>query len=86
MDVASATRRWSRCASGSTQILYVDYLSYHRIDGDWLITSKAFHVEGPVAFGPVDGPRAELFHVRTWGGSRSACVGGDWIQLGGSSP
>ena len=26
-------------------ILYVDYLSYHRVDGDWLITAKAFHVE-----------------------------------------
>jgi hypothetical protein len=26
-------------------IVFVDYLTYHRIAGDWLITSKAFHVE-----------------------------------------
>ena len=26
-------------------VVFVDYLIYHRIDGDWLITSKAYHVE-----------------------------------------
>lgn len=26
------------------QICFIDYLIFHRIDGDWLITSKAFHV------------------------------------------
>jgi hypothetical protein len=26
-------------------ILYLDYLSYHCIDGAWLITAKSFHVE-----------------------------------------
>ena len=24
---------------------YLDHLSYHRIDGTWLITAKSFHVE-----------------------------------------
>jgi Putative lumazine-binding len=24
---------------------YIDYLSYHRIDGTWLITAKSFHLE-----------------------------------------
>ena len=23
--------------------VYVDYLTYHRIDGDWLVTAKGFH-------------------------------------------
>jgi hypothetical protein len=26
-------------------IVYVDYLSFHHVDGDWRVTSKAFHVE-----------------------------------------
>ncbi|MGE0337087.1 MAG: nuclear transport factor 2 family protein [Gammaproteobacteria bacterium] len=24
---------------------FVDYLSYHKIDGTWLVTSKAYHRE-----------------------------------------
>ncbi|MBO0764529.1 MAG: nuclear transport factor 2 family protein [Hyphomicrobiaceae bacterium] len=34
-------------------ILYVDHLTYHRIDGAWRITAKSFHIErrfeGPAA-------------------------------------
>ena len=26
------------------QICFVDHLTFHRIDGDWLIASKAFHI------------------------------------------
>jgi hypothetical protein len=26
-------------------IVYIDYLTYHRVDGAWLITSKGFHIE-----------------------------------------
>lgn len=26
------------------QTCFIDYLIFHRIDGDWLITSKAFHI------------------------------------------
>jgi hypothetical protein len=26
-------------------IQYLDYLSYHFIDGAWLITAKSFHIE-----------------------------------------
>jgi hypothetical protein len=34
-------------------IVYVDYLIYHLADGEWLVSSKAFHVESnsPVAQG-----------------------------------
>jgi hypothetical protein len=26
--------------------MYVDYLSFHRIDNAWLITAKSFHIDG----------------------------------------
>jgi hypothetical protein len=26
------------------QICFIDYLIFHRIDDDWLVTSKAFHI------------------------------------------
>jgi hypothetical protein len=26
-------------------VQYLDYLSYHCIDGAWLITAKSFHIE-----------------------------------------
>jgi putative lumazine-binding protein len=45
MDVASSSQALVKVRVRINAILYVDYLSYHRIDGDWLITSKAFHVE-----------------------------------------
>jgi len=30
-------------------VVFVDHLLYHRTDGDWLITSKAFHVERKIS-------------------------------------
>ena len=45
MDVASHNQALVKVRVRINAVLYVDYLSYHRVDGDWLITSKAFHVE-----------------------------------------
>jgi len=45
MDVASPNQAMVKVRVRIKAIVYVDYLSYHRVDGDWLITSKAFHVE-----------------------------------------
>ena len=45
MDVASPNQALVKVRVRINAILYIDYLSYHRVDGDWLITSKAFHVE-----------------------------------------
>ncbi|MGZ3338964.1 MAG: nuclear transport factor 2 family protein [Reyranella sp.] len=45
MDVASDSQALVKVRVRINAILYVDYLSYHRVDGDWLITAKAFHVE-----------------------------------------
>jgi hypothetical protein len=30
-------------------LVYVDYLSYHRVDGEWLVSAKAFQVESNLA-------------------------------------
>ena len=45
MDIASRDQALVKVRVRINAIVYVDYLSYHRIDADWLITSKAFHVE-----------------------------------------
>ena len=45
IDVASSTQAIVKVRVRADTILYLDYLSYHRIDGKWLITAKSFHVD-----------------------------------------
>ena len=45
VDFASATQALVKVRVRWNTAVYVDYLTYHRIDGDWLITSKGFHIE-----------------------------------------
>ena len=45
VDFASATQALVKVRVRVDTIVYVDYLSYHFLDGDWLISAKAFHVE-----------------------------------------
>jgi hypothetical protein len=45
LDFASATQAIVKVRVRINTIVFVDYLTYHRIDGEWLITSKAYHVE-----------------------------------------
>ena len=45
VDFASPTQALAKVRVRIDAIVYVDYLGYHRVDGDWRITSKAFHVE-----------------------------------------
>jgi hypothetical protein len=45
MDFASPTQAVVKVRVRINTIVFVDYLTYHRIDGDWLITGKAYHVE-----------------------------------------
>src|SRR5689334_16128411 len=33
------------------ETLYVDYLSFHRLDGAWRVTAKSFHIERRFASG-----------------------------------
>jgi putative lumazine-binding protein len=45
LDFASATQALVKVRVRINAIVFVDYLTYHRIDSEWMITSKAFHVE-----------------------------------------
>jgi hypothetical protein len=45
IDVASDTQALVKVRVRVNTILFVDYLTYHRIDGAWLITAKGYQVE-----------------------------------------
>jgi hypothetical protein len=45
VDFASATQALVKVRVRWNTAVYVDYLTYHRIGGDWFITSKGFHIE-----------------------------------------
>ena len=45
LDFASPTQAVVKVRVRIDALLYLDYLSYHRIDDTWLITAKSFHVE-----------------------------------------
>ena len=45
MDVASDSQALVKVRVRISSMMFVDYLTWHRIDGKWLITSKGFHVE-----------------------------------------
>jgi hypothetical protein len=49
MDFASDSQALVKVRVRINTIVYVDYLTYHRIDGTWLITSKGFHIERKLA-------------------------------------
>ena len=45
LDTASSTQAMAKVRVRINDIVFIDYLSYHKIDGVWLITSKAYHRE-----------------------------------------
>ena len=45
IDVAAATQAFVKLRVRITSMVFVDYLTWHLIDGRWLITSKGFHLE-----------------------------------------
>ena len=45
VDFASPTQALVKVRVRIDTLLYLDYLSYHRIDDAWLITAKSFHIE-----------------------------------------
>jgi hypothetical protein len=45
LDAASATQALAKVRVRINDMVFVDYLSYHKVGGDWLITSKAYHLE-----------------------------------------
>jgi hypothetical protein len=49
MDFASDAQALVKVRVRIAATVYVDYLTYHRIDGTWLITAKGFHIERQIA-------------------------------------
>jgi hypothetical protein len=45
MDFASPTQALVKVRVRIGRFVFVDFLTYHRIGGEWLITSKGFHLE-----------------------------------------
>jgi hypothetical protein len=45
IDFASSTQALAKVRVRINRVVFVDYLTYHLIDGEWLITSKGYHVE-----------------------------------------
>ena len=45
VDFASTTQALVKVRVRLSAMVFVDHLTWHRIDGRWLITSKGFHVE-----------------------------------------
>lgn len=49
VDFASTEQALVKVRVRINTVMFIDYLTYHRIEGDWLITSKAFHVERQIS-------------------------------------
>jgi hypothetical protein len=45
LDFTSPNQALAKVRVRINTIVYVDYLIYHLADGEWLVSSKAFHVE-----------------------------------------
>ena len=45
LDFPSPTQALAKVRVRIHDMVFVDYLSYHKVDGRWLITSKAYHRE-----------------------------------------
>jgi Putative lumazine-binding len=45
LDFASPTQALAKVRVRINEMVFVDYLSYHRLGEQWLITSKAYHRE-----------------------------------------
>jgi len=45
MDFVSSTMAFTKVRVRIVTMVFLDYLTWHYIDGKWLITSKGFHVE-----------------------------------------
>ena len=45
LDLASPTQAFTKVRLRITTMVFVDYLTWHFVDGRWLITSKGFHLE-----------------------------------------
>jgi hypothetical protein len=51
VDFASPTQALVKVRVRINAMVFVDYLTYHQIDGEWLITSKGYHLESSEPLG-----------------------------------
>ena len=49
IDLASSSQALVKVRVRIDAILYADYLCFHLIDGEWLVTAKSFHIESRFA-------------------------------------
>jgi hypothetical protein len=49
LDITSPTQALVKVRVRISALVYVDYLSYHRVGGEWLVSAKAFQVESNLA-------------------------------------
>jgi len=54
VDFASDDQALTKVRVRTAAAVFIDYLTWHHIDGDWRVTSKGFHVErlDPLAASP----------------------------------
>jgi len=45
LDFTSAEQALVKVRVRIDQVLYLDYLAFHRLDGAWRLTAKSFHIE-----------------------------------------
>jgi hypothetical protein len=45
VDFASSTQAFAKVRVRMNTVVFLDYLTFHQIEGEWMITSKAYHVE-----------------------------------------
>lgn len=49
VDLASGTQAMTKVRVRINATVFVDYLTWHRVDGRWLVTAKGFHLERTLA-------------------------------------
>jgi Putative lumazine-binding len=49
LDFTSPDQALAKVRVRINAVVYVDYLSYHRVNGEWLVSAKAFHIESNAA-------------------------------------
>ena len=49
VDLASPEQALVKVRVRIDRLLYLDYLSFHRVDGAWRLTAKSFHIERRLA-------------------------------------
>jgi hypothetical protein len=49
VDFASSTQAFAKVRVRMNTTVFVDYLVFHRVEDEWMITSKAYHVDRVIA-------------------------------------